>query len=70
MVEHKNQLQLKFFTTYQKRFPVCFYHKIARKSFEKEVDEFFNNEDLIKRFGGELSIKPYTSFAKKRSGHV
>ena len=25
----------------------------------------FNNKDLIKRFGGELSIKPYKSFAKE-----
>ena len=42
----KFQVQLKFFMRYQKRFPVCFYHKIARKSSEKEIDEFL----IIKRF--------------------
>ena len=69
--EHKDmgytkfQLQLKFFMKYHKRFPVYFYHKIARKSFEKEIDEFFNNKDLIKRFGGTDAIKPYKAFAKK-----
>ena len=69
--EHKDkghtkfQLQLKFFLTYQKRSPVCFYHNIARKSFEKEIDEFFSDEDLIRRFGGELSIKPSKPFVKK-----
>ena len=61
----KIQLKLKFFMKYQKRFPVYFCHKIDRESFEKELDEFFNNKDLIKRFGGELSIKPYKSFAKE-----
>ena len=61
----KFQLQLKFFMRYQKRFPVCFYHKIARKSFEKEIDEFFNNNDLIKRFGGTDAIKAYKAFAKQ-----
>ena len=33
----KFQLKLKFFMRYQKRFPVCFYHKIDRESFEKEI---------------------------------
>ena len=42
-----------------------FFHKIARKSFEKEIDEFFNNKDLIKRFGGTSAIKPYKAFVKK-----
>ena len=66
--EHKDkgytkiQLQLKFFMRYQKRFPIHFYHKISRKTFEQEIDEFSNNKVLIKRFGGELSIKPYKSF--------
>ena len=50
---------------YQKRFPVCFYHKIARKPFEKEIDEFFNNKDLIKRFGGANAIKPYKASVQK-----
>ena len=36
----KFQLKLKLFMKYQKRFPVYFCHKIARKSFEKEIDEF------------------------------
>ena len=67
--EHKDmgytkfQLQLKFFMRYHKRFPVYVYHKIARKSFEKEIDEFFHNKDLIKRFGGTDAIKPYKAFA-------
>ena len=26
---------------------------------------FFNNRALIKRFGGELSVKPYKPFAKE-----
>ena len=52
--------------TYHKRFPVYVYHKIARKLFEKEIDEFFNNTDLIKTFGGELHIKPYKAFVKNR----
>ena len=52
--EHKDkgytkfQLHLKSFMKHQNRFPIYFYHKIARKSFEKEVDKFFENEDLIK----------------------
>ena len=50
---------------HQQRFPICFYHKIARKSFEKEVDKFFDNEDLIRRFGGADKIKPYKAFVKK-----
>ena len=50
---------------HQQRFPVCFYHKIAKKSFEKEVDKFFENEDLIRRFGGATEIKPYKAFVKK-----
>ena len=66
----KFQLQLKFFMTHQKRFPVCFYHKIAIKSFEKEIDKFFSNEDLIKRFGGADKIKPYKAFVKKTSCFV
>ena len=50
----------------QQRFPICFYHEIARKSFEKEVDKFFDNEDLIRRFGGADKIKPYIkAFVKK-----
>ena len=49
--EHKDkgytkfQLQLKFFMQYQARFPTHFYHKISRKSVEKEIDKFFSNED-------------------------
>ena len=71
VVEHKDegytkfQLQLKFFMKHQQRFPVCFYHKIAIKSFETEVDKFFGNEDLIKRFGGADKIKPFKAFVKK-----
>ena len=42
-----------------------FFHKIARKAFEKEIDELFDEGDLIKRFGGELRNKPYKSFVKK-----
>ena len=61
----KFQMQLKFFMKHQQRFPVCFYHKIARKSFEKEIDKFFENEDLIRRFGGDDKIKPYKAFVKK-----
>ena len=55
--EHKDkgytrfQLQLNFMK-HQNRFPINLYHKIARKSFEKEVDKFFENEDLIRRYGG------------------
>ena len=69
--EHKDkgytkfQMQLKFFMQHQQRFPLYFYHKIARKSFEKDVDKFFENNDLIRRFGGEIAIKPYKSFVKK-----
>ena len=37
----KFQLQLKFFMRHQARFPIHFYHKIARESFEQEIDEFF-----------------------------
>ena len=72
--EHKDkgytkfQLQLTFFMKYQKRCPVCFYHTIDRESFEKEIDEFFNNKDLIKRFGGTSAIKPYKAFVKKFRG--
>ena len=49
---------------YQSRYPIHFYHKISRKSFEKEMDEFFSNEDLIRRFGGTNTIKPYKAFVK------
>ena len=58
-------MQLKFFRKHQQRFPVYFYHKIARKSFEKEINRLIENEDLIRRFGGADKIKPYKSFAKK-----
>ena len=60
--EHKDkgytkfQLQLKFFMQHQTRFPIHFSHKISRKSVEKEIDKFFSNEDLIKRFGGTNAI--------------
>ena len=55
---------------HQQRFPICFYHKIARKSFDKEVDKFFDNEDLIRRFGGADKIKPYKAFVKKKHRDV
>ena len=58
-------MQLKFFRRHQQRFPVCFYYKIGKKSFEKEVDNFFSNEDLIKRFGGADKIKPYKACVKQ-----
>ena len=69
--EHKDegytkfQLQLKLFMRYQKRFHIHFYQKISRKSFEKEIDEFFSNIDIIRRFGGTNTIKPYKAFVKK-----
>ena len=69
--EHKHkgytkfQLQLKFFMRHQARFPIHFYQKISRKSFEHELDEFFSNIDLIRRFGGINAIKPYKAFVKK-----
>ena len=69
--EHKDkgykkfQLTLKFFMQYQARYPRHFYHKIARKSFEKEIDELFSNEDLSRRFGGTNAITPYKAFVKK-----
>ena len=50
---------------HQQRFPLYFYQKVAKKSFEKEVDQFFENEDLIRRFGGADKIKPYKAFVKK-----
>ena len=46
------------------RFPIHFYQKISRKSFENEIDEFFSNIDLIRRFGGINGIKPYKAFVK------
>ena len=69
--EHKDkgytkfQLQLKFFMRHQARFPIHFYQKISRKSYENEIDEFFSNIDLIRRFGGINAIKPYKAFVKK-----
>ena len=50
---------------HQARFPIHFYQKIPRKSFENEIDEFFSNIDLIRRFGGTNAIKPYKAFVKK-----
>ena len=50
---------------HQARFPIHFYQKISRKSFENEIDEFFSNIDLIRRFGGTNAIKPYKAFVKK-----
>ena len=49
----------------QARFPIHFYHQTPRKSYEKEIDEFFSNEDLIRRIGGTNAIKPYKSFVEK-----
>ena len=66
-MDSKFQMQLKFFMQHQQRFPLYFYHKIARKLFEKEVDKFFENKDLIGRFGGADKIKPYKAFVKKHS---
>ena len=69
--EHKDkgytkfQLQLKFFMRHQARFPIHVYQKISRKSFENEIDEFFSNINLIRRFGGTNAIKPYKAFVKK-----
>ena len=50
---------------HQQRFQVCFYYKTGKKSFEKEIDKFVSNENLIKRFGGTDKIKPYKAFAKQ-----
>ena len=55
---------------HQQRFPICVYHKIARQSFDKEVDKFFDNEDLIRRFGGADKIKPYKAFVKKHRDYL
>ena len=68
--EHKDkgytkfQLQLKFFMRHQARFPIHFYQKISRKSFENEIDEFCSNIDLLRRFGGTNAITPYKAFVK------
>ena len=48
----------------QQRLPICFYHKIARKSSEKEFEKFLENEGLIRRFGGADKIKPYKHLFK------
>ena len=68
--EHKDkgytkfQFQLKLFMQHQARFPIHFYHKIFRKSFENEMVEFFSNIDLIRRVGGTNTTKPYKAFVK------
>ena len=38
---------------------------MPEKFFEKEVDKFFENEGLIRRFGGAREIKPYKAFVKR-----
>ena len=69
--EHKDkgytQFQLHFFYEASTQVSHIFFIKIARKSFEKEVDKFFENEDLIRRFGGAKEIKPYKAFVKRCS---
>ena len=55
----------------QQRLPICFYHKIARKSSEKEFEKFLENEGLIRRFGGADKIKlNHISICLKTPGFV
>ena len=57
------QLQFLFFGIYHRRFPLIFNYR-TKKAYEKTVDKFFANEDLIKRLGTEI-IKPLKAFVKK-----
>ena len=60
----KFHLQLKCFMKTDWKRPICFYWKIGRKHYEKDVDTFFSNERLIERLGTN-KLKPYKSFIKK-----
>ena len=69
MKEHQNcfskfQRQLKCFLKTDWKRPICFYWKIGRKHYEKDVDTFFSNQGLIERLGTN-KLKPYKSFIKK-----
>ena len=60
----KFQRQLKCFMKTDWKRPLCFYWKIGRKHYEKDVDTFLSNERLIERLGTN-KLKPYKSLIKK-----
>ena len=61
----KFYLQLKVFVEHNKK-PHPFSWQCSKTHYNKNMDEFFEDEDLIERFGGGVkNVKKYRAFAKK-----
>ena len=62
----KFYLQLKVFLEHNKK-PHPFSWQCSKTHYNKNMDEFFKDEDLIERFGGGVkNVKKYRAFAKKK----
>ena len=61
----KFELQIKFFRIYHyNKMPIEFY-SASRQTLTKQINDFYSNEGLVERFGGERYVKPDRAFVKQ-----